>query len=141
MIIKVTYDDQRLDVFDTTTFTSAAPFGKTNMLTNFEVRFDTIGEGGLWMAAHSYQAIEDGNENSDETPAAKRKRGWEFLLADSEELDHVELVVVDGEAIMKRVFGELVDLQPSTRPHTNVSEAPQRGCMRELSSSSGISSG
>ena len=111
MIIKVTYDDQRLDVFDTTTFTSAAPFGKTNMLTNFEVRFDTIGEGGLWMAAHSYQAIEDGNENSDETPAAKRKRGWEFLLADSEELDHVELVVVDGEAIMKRVFGELVDLQ------------------------------
>ena len=57
VIIKVTYDDQRLDVFDTTTFTSAAPFGKTNMLTNFEVRFDTIGEGGLWMAAHSYQAI------------------------------------------------------------------------------------
>ncbi len=56
MIVKVTYDDQRLDVFDTATFTSATPLGKSNMLTNFEVRFDTLGDGGLWMAAHSYQA-------------------------------------------------------------------------------------
>ena len=102
MIVKVTYDDQRLDVFDTATFTSATPLGKSNMLTNFEVRFDTMGDGGLWMAAHSYQA-----EKTD----ARRRRGWEFLLADAEELGHVELVVVDGEAIMKRVFGELVDLQ------------------------------
>lgn len=110
MIVKVTYDDQRLDVFDTATFTAATPLGKSNMLTNFEVRFDTLGDGGLWMAAHSYQA-EKAEEDDGPLPAARRRRGWEFLLADAEELGHVELVVVDGEAIMKRVFGELVDLQ------------------------------
>ncbi len=110
MIVKVTYDDQRLDVFDTATFTAATPLGKSNMLTNFEVRFDTLGDGGLWMAAHSYQA-EKTEDDDGQVPAARRRRGWEFLLADAEELGHVELVVVDGEAIMKRVFGELVDLQ------------------------------
>lgn len=111
MIVKVTYDDQRLDVFDTSAFTSAAPFGKSNILTNFEIRFDTIGDGGLWMAAHSYQADKPPQGAESETPVARRKRGWMFLLADASELEHVELVVVDGEAIMKRVFGELVDLQ------------------------------
>lgn len=110
MIVKVTYDDQRLDVFDTATFTAATPLGKSNMLTNFEVRFDILGDAGLWMAAHSYQA-EKAEEDDGQLPAARRRRGWEFLLADAEELVHVELVVVDGEAIMKRVFGELVDLQ------------------------------
>lgn len=59
MIVKITYDDQRLDVFDTSTFTAALPLGKANMLTNFEVRFDRLGEGGLWLAAHSYQAVAD----------------------------------------------------------------------------------
>lgn len=34
-----------------------------------------------------------------------------FLLASAKELEHVELVVVDGEAIVKRVLGELIDLQ------------------------------
>lgn len=52
MIVKITYDDQRLDVFDTSAFTAGLPLGKANMLTNFEVRFDTMGEGGLWLAAH-----------------------------------------------------------------------------------------
>ena len=45
MIVKITYDDQRLDVFDTSAFTAGLPLGKANMLTNFEVRFDTMGEG------------------------------------------------------------------------------------------------
>lgn len=47
MIVKITYDDQRLDVFDTSAFTAGLPLGKANMLTNFEVRFDTMGEGGF----------------------------------------------------------------------------------------------
>lgn len=113
MIVKVTYDDQRLDIFDTSTFTASYPFGKDNMLTNFEVRFDTLHEdnSGLWIAAHSYQADRASTKESDETPVARRKRGWRFLIADAQELGHVELVVVDGEAIMKRVFGELIDLQ------------------------------
>lgn len=111
MIIKITYSDQRLDVFDTTPFTAALPLGRDNMLTNFEVRFDSLGDGGLWVAAHSYQAVGSETQDAEETPVARRRRGWRFLISSAEELEHVELVVVDGEAIIKRVLGELVDLQ------------------------------
>lgn len=113
MIVKITYDDKRLDVFDTSTFTQAMPLGKQNMLTNFEVRFDDMAFDGLWLTAHSYLADDAFKREAanEEVPVARRTKGWRFLLASSEELDHVELVVVDGEAIMKRVFGELVDLQ------------------------------
>ena len=51
MIVKITYDDKRMDVFDTSTFTAALPLGKANMLTNFEVRFDGMEDGELWLAA------------------------------------------------------------------------------------------
>lgn len=111
MIVKITYVDQRLDIFDTTAFTASAPFGKECMLANFEVRFDLLGEAGLWVAAHSYQADKSVKQEDGAVPVARRKRGWRFLLATAEELSHVELVVVDGEAIIKRVLGELVDLQ------------------------------
>ena len=89
------------------------PLGKQNMLTNFEVRFDDMAFDGLWLAAHSYLADEAFKKEATEgeVPVARRTKGWRFLLASSEELDHVELVVVDGEAIVKRVLGELVDLQ------------------------------
>lgn len=113
MIVKITYDDQRMDVFDTNTYTCPAPLGKQNMLTNFEVRFDDMGSEGLWLAAHSYR-IDDAHAKEAEeaeVPIARRKKGWRFLLSSGEELEHVELVVVDGEAIMKRVCGELIDLQ------------------------------
>ena len=109
--MKITYDDQRLDVFDTSAFTAGLPLGKANMLTNFEVRFDTMGEGGLWLAAHSYQACGEHEDEGGEIPVARRTRGWRFLLSSAEELEHVELVVVDGEAIIKRVLGHLIDLQ------------------------------
>ena len=113
MIVKITYDDKRLDVFDTSTFTQATPLGKQNMLTNFEVRFDDMAFDGLWLTAHSYQADEAFKKEAteDEVPVARRTKGWRFLLASSKELDHIELVVVDGEAIIKRVLGELIDLQ------------------------------
>ena len=99
MIVKITYDDQRLDVFDTSAFTAGLPLGKANMLTNFEVRFDRLGEGGLWLAAHSYQACGEHEDEGDEIPVARRTKGWRFLLSSAEELEHVELVVVDGEAV------------------------------------------
>lgn len=111
MIVKITYDDQRLDIFDTAAFTASVPFGKDCLLANFEVRFDLLGDDGLWVAAHSYQADKSVRQEEGSIPVARRKRGWRFLLATAEELEHVELVVVDGEAIIKRVLGELVDLQ------------------------------
>lgn len=113
MIVKITYDDKRIDVFDTSTFTAALPLGKATMLTNFEVRFDCMEDGELWLAAHGYKT--EGNDvderDADAVPVAKRSKGWRFLLVSAAELGHVELIVVDGEAIVKRVCGELIDLQ------------------------------
>lgn len=113
MIVKITYDDKRMDVFDTSTFTAALPLGKANMLTNFEVRFDGMEDGELWLAAHGYKT--EGNDideyDAEAVPVAKRSKGWRFLLSSAEELKHVELIVVDGEAVVKRVCGKLIDLQ------------------------------
>ncbi|WP_165047757.1 MULTISPECIES: hypothetical protein [unclassified Adlercreutzia] len=129
MIVKITYDDKRLDVFDTSTFTSALPLGKQNMLTNFEVRFDDMGFDGLWLTAHSYQADETFKKDTAENdvPVARRTKDWRFLLASAAELEHVELVVVDGEAIVKRVLGELIDLQSFDEKAYECIGSPSKG--------------
>ena len=46
----------------------------------------------------------------DETPVARRRRGWRFLLAEASELDELEWVAVDGELALARVLGEMVDV-------------------------------
>ena len=56
MKIEMAYRNGRVDVFDTMSFTAPSPLGKGNALTNFELRFDELGETGLWLAAHHYDA-------------------------------------------------------------------------------------
>ena len=106
MKVEIRYQDNRLDVFDTASFTKADPFDGQNMLTNFELRFDSLGDTGLWLTAHFYDAAESYSKKTKEgqTPVAHRKRGWRFLLAESGELDCAESVSVDGKP------GELVDM-------------------------------
>ena len=86
--------------------------GKENALTNFELRFDELGKKGLWLAAHHYDVDPSGTEEcpDDETPVARRRRGWRFLLAEASELDELEWVAVDGELALARVLGEMVDV-------------------------------
>ena len=112
MIVKITYDDQRLDVFDTSAFTAGLPLGKANMLTNFEISLRTrVGRGRAWLRRHSYQACGEHEDEGGEIPVGKADEGLAFPPSSAEELEHVELVVVDGEAIIKRVLGHLIDLQ------------------------------
>lgn len=112
MIVKITYDDQRLDMFDTSTFTAALPLGKGNMLTNFEVRFDRLGEGGLWLAAHSYQAVADaagsGVDDVDLSEAETELVGQE--ADDGTEMADVESISNDEAT----VHGEAASSQGST---------------------------
>jgi hypothetical protein len=56
MDIRIRYRSNRIDVFDTDTFTKSEPFGNVNMLTDFEILFDQLGDTGIWLAAHSYDA-------------------------------------------------------------------------------------
>lgn len=112
MRIEMAYQNGRVDVFDTMSFTASSPLGKENALTNFELRFDELGKTGLWLAAHHYDADLSCTEEcpDDETPVARRRRGWRFLLAEASELDELEWVAVDGEVSLARVLGEMVDV-------------------------------
>lgn len=112
MKIEMAYRNGRVDVFDTMSFTAPSPLGKENVLTNFEARFDELGETGLWLAAHHYDAdpsyAEDCPES--ETPVARRRRGWRFLLAEASEVAELESVAVDDEVVLARILGEMVDV-------------------------------
>lgn len=112
MKVQVRYRSNRVDVFDTDVFTKAEPFGNANMLTDFELRFDLLGETGIWLGAHSYDASPAyrDDEAAGEVPVARRKRGWRFLLADAGEVADVESVRIGGEVALQRICGELVDV-------------------------------
>ena len=91
MDIRIRYRSNRIDVFDTDTFTKSEPFGNVNMLTDFEILFDQLGDTGIWLAAHSYDASQSyrGEAKDDSIPVAHRKKGWRFLLAESGEIDEI----------------------------------------------------
>lgn len=112
MKVQIRYANNRLDIFDTDAFTKAEPFDGASMLTNFEVRIDSLGNTGLWLTAHFYDASEAYAKTAaeGETPVARRKRGWRFLLAESGELSSIESVGIDGQTILLRIAGELVDM-------------------------------
>lgn len=112
MKIQIRYESNRLDIFDTTAFTKAEPFDGANMLTNFEVKADALGNTGLWLMAHRYEVGDAYLKQSsdDETPTARRKRGWRFLLAEADELASIESVSIDGEVALMRIEGELADM-------------------------------
>lgn len=112
MKIQIRYENNRLDIFDTTAFTKAEPFDGDNMLTNFEVRVDALGNTGLWLMAHRYEVGDAYLKQSpdDETPTARRKRGWRFLLAEADELASIESVSIDGEVTLMRIEDELADM-------------------------------
>lgn len=112
MKIQIRYESNRLDIFDTTAFTKAEPFDGENMLTNFEVRVDALGNTGLWLMAHRYE-VGDAylkQPSDDETPTARRRRGWRFLLAEADELASIESVSIDGEITLMRIEEELADM-------------------------------
>lgn len=112
MRVKIRYASNRLDVFDTDTFTKPEPFSGTSMLTNFELRFDSLGDCGLWLEAHHYDISPSYGEQADghETPVARRKRGWRFLLAEAGEMSEIETVLVDEVCVLQRICDELVDV-------------------------------
>lgn len=112
MEIRIRYRSNRVDIFDTDTFTKSEPFGNANMLTDFEILFDQLGKTGIWLAAHSYDASQSyrGDTPDDEIPVARRKKGWRFLLAESEEVAGIETVSIGGGIVLQRICGELVDV-------------------------------
>lgn len=111
MKITITYDNGRVDIFDDTRFTAAQPFGNNTMLANYELRLDQLGKTGLWMKVHRYDINSDSapKDPIDGIPKASRNRGWQFLLAEREEIDHIVQIKTDEKELAFRIGGELVD--------------------------------
>lgn len=111
MNIHVFYDNGRVDEFDVDHFTQSEPFDGRNMLTNFEVRFDNLEDESLWLQAHFYDVRPTYRQETagDETPVARRMRGWRFLLVDRSEMEHVAKIVVNGELVAWRQGADLIN--------------------------------
>ena len=111
MNIQVFYDSGRVDEFDVDRFTLPQPFDGNNMLTNFEVRFDNLDTESLWLQAHFYDIRAEYRQDAppDETPVARRMRGWRFLLVDKTEIRHVSKIVVNKEMVAWRVGEDLIN--------------------------------
>lgn len=85
MNVRITYPGGRIDVFNTSAYVTSAPFDSKNMLTDFEVCLDGIENEGLWFVANYYAAKPEYRKGAERVPAARRSRGWRFLLATANE--------------------------------------------------------
>lgn len=112
MIVKTYYDDGHTDTFDTDHLTdgSALP---GNLLTNWSLDVQDA-EGNLRALVlslywHPVAATGDMPVGPKGLPIARRRDGWSFVIADSEDLPHLTIAKVDGEVVLLRAGGELVD--------------------------------
>lgn len=88
MMVRIEYEGGRTTLFDTLSFTEGSPFSGANMLTEFELEMREEPEKGLWLTANWHQVCDDWRADApaDGIPAARRSRGWRFMLASEAEL-------------------------------------------------------
>ena len=114
MRVEVAYEG-RVEVFDTDRFTEAQPFSGRSMLADFTLEYEAAEKNGLWLTAHCYAANEGYRTDGEEVPEARREKGWKFQLASPKEAGELESVAMDGETVLARMFGELVDVMKLDR--------------------------
>lgn len=72
---------------------------------------------------------------ADGIPAARRSRGWRFMLASEAELGRARRVLLDGDEAFARVQGYLCDaaaIAPGYREHVGPPSKPLRSQIRDL---------
>ncbi len=145
MIVRIERSDGRTVVFDTVSFTDAAPFGGVNMLTELELGMRGEPEPGLWLVASWQRA--GGTEparTAEGVPVAARSRGYAFMLADSAELEGVERVSLDGEDAYLRIDGFLCDMAAlgnAARVHLGATAGGARRQVLDLAAALGSGTG
>lgn len=112
MIVKAYYDNGHFDVFDTLTLVDPSLFPK-NALTNYSIEMsDVRDKDSLWLNIYYYEAAglyRGDGESPAGLPIARRIDGWSCILADSEDLEHLLRVTVDGEDALVRQGEEFAD--------------------------------
>lgn len=111
MIVKAYYPGGLVDVFDTDHFTEALPL-RGNLLTNYALDWSgALAGGGIWMRAYWHETADEyrGVVDGAGLPVARRRDGWSFLLADAGDVAMLERLTLDGEIVLERMAGALVD--------------------------------
>ena len=105
MMVRIEYEGGRTTLFDTLSFTEGSPFSGANMLTEFELEMREEPEKGLWLTANWHQVRDDWRAEApaDGIPAARRSRGWRFMLASEAELGRARRVLLDGDEAFEHV--------------------------------------
>lgn len=111
MVLKAYYSGGRIDVFDTDHHVDAVP-QKGNPLASYTLDLSDVARDGLWLRSYYHEAADAyrGEPGPTGLPVARRRDGWSFLIADADDLDRLNRLTVDGETILARVAGELVDV-------------------------------
>ena len=111
MVLKAYYSGGRIDVFDTDHHVDAVP-QRGNLLANYTLDLSDVARDGLWLRSYYHEAADAyrGEPGPTGLPVARRRDGWSFLIADADDLDRLNRLTVDGETILARVAGELVDI-------------------------------
>lgn len=125
MILKAYYSGGRIDVFDTDHHVDAVP-QRGNLLTNYTLDLSDVAGEGLWLRSYYHEAAGAYREEPGPTglPVARRRDGWSFLIADADDLDRLNRLTMDGETVLARVAGELVDVAALTWAYDVSEEYP-----------------
>ena len=137
MMVRIEYEGGRTTLFDTLSFTDGSPFSGANMLTEFELEMREDPEKGLWLTANWHQVRDDwcADAPADGIPAARKSRGWRFMLASEAELGRARRVLLDGDEAFARVRGYLCDaaaICACYREHVGPPSKPLKSQIRDL---------
>lgn len=112
MILKTYYDTGHADTFDSDHLTDANML-RDNLLTNWSLDIgDVHGDGGCLILSLYWYPVAGAGEMPDGPkglPIARRREGWSFVVADSDDLPHLTMAKADGEVVLLRAGGGLVD--------------------------------
>ncbi len=125
MIVKAYYSGGRIDVFDTDRMTDGVP-QPGNLLTNYTLDLSDVNGESLWLCSYYYEAAQayKDEKGPKDLPVARRRDGWSFLLADAEDTQKLNRVVVDGETVLVQVAGELIDATALNWAYTLATDYP-----------------
>lgn len=112
MILKTYYDTGHTDTFDSDHLTDASML-RGNLLTNWSLDIGDAHGGAecLILSLYWYPVAGAGEmpDGAKGLPIARRREGWSFVVADSDDLSHLTMAKADGEVVLLRAGGGLVD--------------------------------
>lgn len=108
MQVAIAYEDGHLEIFDSNSLTSGAPFGKSSILTEFHIAWEEDG-GGRSLVAYCHHLEDPGGSTDDESAVSDRIRGPRAVLAEPADVARIESVHVDGRLVAWKQGGCLVD--------------------------------